>query len=155
MLTVRFFVIPRHHEVHVRRKLDTWKLPASRTFLNPHVSKRSSGKTICSKPNIWEKAENVNDCDVHANLWISMIPGSESITLWTQEAVSAIKFNGKPHFVRRTYQISTPNQFRFSVVSRHHEVCQIPGQVEIVPTNLPELSKPSRAFKNIKDPNKN
>ena len=35
-----FFVITRRHEVRFGRKLDTWKLPASRTFLNPSGPKK-------------------------------------------------------------------------------------------------------------------
>ena len=35
----------------------------------------------------------------------------------------------------------------FFLITRYHEVCQVRGVVEIDPTSLPELFKPTRTFK--------
>ena len=39
------------------------------------------------------------------------------------------------------------------IITRHHEVGQVPGVVEMNPTSLPELFKQLRTFKTIRKPN--
>ena len=51
-------VIIRTPVVGFGRKIDTWKLPASRTFLNPKGSKNTAGKPKESRTTNWEEKQH-------------------------------------------------------------------------------------------------
>ena len=54
-----FLAIAFYHNMRSGRKFDTWKLPASRTFLSPKGSKNQPGKPKIRDFNFEKKSENL------------------------------------------------------------------------------------------------